>query len=107
MAVVRQDQGEPIGAHILGETFAKVVREDQAAERLWVTEHRGLVRLWLLTKPLDGAGERRLHGLEDYLYDRFPEARFHLVILNPRFFDHPDLEDLVPSGAEEIVLGAA
>jgi hypothetical protein len=107
MAVVRDHESEPVDAHDLGVAFAEVVREDQAAERLWVTEHRGLVRLWLLTKPLDGAGERRLHGLEDHLYDRFPEARFHLVLLNPRFFDHPDLQDLVPSDAEEIALGAA
>jgi hypothetical protein len=107
MAVVRDHAGEPVDAHVLGTAFADMLRGDAVAERLWVSEHRGLVRLWLQTKPVDGAGERRLHGLEGDLYDRFPGASFHLVLLNPRFFEHPDMEDLVPSDAEEIGLSAA
>lgn len=107
MAVVREHAGEPADAHVLGVAFANMLRGDVIAERLWVSKHHGLVRLWLLTKPVDGAGERRLHGLEGDLYDQFPGASFHLVLLNPRFFEdlHPD--DVLPGGAEEIALSAA
>src|SRR6478735_8468581 len=107
MAVVRQDRGEPVDAQELGAAFADMLRGDHVAKRLWVSEHSGLVRLWLLTKPMDGSGERRLHGLEGDLYDRFPGASFHLVLLNPRYFEDLHLEDVLPGGAEEIALSAA
>jgi hypothetical protein len=107
MAVVRSQESEPVDAHTLGVAFAQIIRSEPEVERLWVSEHRGEFRLWVLTTPLDGAGERHLHRLEGNLHDQFPEASFFLVILNPRYFEDLVPDETVPHGSEEIALLAA
>jgi hypothetical protein len=107
MAVVRQDQSDSVDARTFGVAFAEILRSEPVVERLWVSEHRGQFRLWLLTKPLDGAGERHLHHLEGDLHDQFPEASFFLVILNPRYFEDLVPDETVPERSEEIALRVA
>jgi hypothetical protein len=107
MAAVRQDESDSVDAHTLGVAFAEIIRSEPEVERLWVSEHRGQFRLWVLTKPLDGTGERHLHRLEGNLHDQFPEASFFLVILNPRYFEDLVPDETVPIGSEEIALRVA
>lgn len=107
MAAVRQDEHDPVDAQTLGVAFAEIIRGEPEVQRLWVSEHRGQFRLWVLTTPLDGAGELGLHRLEGELHDQFPEASFFLVILNPRYFEDLVPDEMVPVGSEEIALRVA
>jgi hypothetical protein len=107
MAINREHRGHPADAHELGSAFASVLRHDAAATRLWVSTRRDIVQLWVLTEAVGAEAERRLYRLVDGLYERFPEARFRLHLLNPN--THEDLvpDDLIPLDAEEISLRAA
>ena len=74
---------------------------------MWVSSHRGVIRLWLLTAPMETRDELRLYGLLDHVYDRFGEVGVHLHLLSPRYFDDLIPDDIVPTGAEEIALRTA
>jgi hypothetical protein len=107
MAIPWQPEIRPVDAHEVGAFFAEIVRTEPQVQRLWVTSHRGVVRLWLLTEAMETKDELRLYGLTDHIYDRFGEVAVTLHLLSPRYFDPPDLEFAVPRGAEEIALRVA
>jgi hypothetical protein len=107
MAVNRVHRDSPGDARELGSTFARVLKHDAAAARLWVSTQPDVVELWVLTEVVDAEDERRLYRLVDTLYERFPEARFRLHLLNPSTYDEFDLGDLLPPDADEIILRAA
>lgn len=98
---------DPVTTQDTGRTFAQMVRDEQAALRLWARHHRDYLEFWLLTVPIDADTERRLYAAGVELRDRFPEVNIRVRILNPRFFEHDDLTELVPAGAEEIPLRPA
>jgi hypothetical protein len=106
MAIPRKPDAR-VDPHEIASAFAEIVRAEPAVQRLWVTPHRGGIRLWLLTKAMDSSDELRLYGLTDHIYDRFGEVPVTLHLLSPRYFDPLDLEVAVPPGAEEIALSVA
>ena len=107
MAIPQQPEVRPVDARQVAAVFAEIVRAEPQVQRLWVTSHRGTVRLWLLTEAMETKDELRLYGLLDHIYDRFGEVGVHLHLLSPRYFDPLELDVVVPQGAEEIALRAA
>lgn len=106
MAIPWQPEIRPIDAHELAAALAEVVRHEPSVLRMWVSSHRGVASLWLLTPPIEAEEERHLYGLSGDLQDRFPYALFHLHLLNPVYYEWFDLDMLLPQGAEEIALCA-
>jgi hypothetical protein len=74
---------------------------------MWVSSHDGGTRIWLLTAAMDTNDELRLYGLTDHIRRRFGEVSVSLHLLSPRYFEPLELDVLLPSGAEELVLHAA
>ena len=107
MAVPQNQEARPVDAREVAEAFAEHVRAEPAVQRMWVTSHRGVIRLWLLTEAMETKDELRLYGLLDHIYDRFGEVGVHLHLLSPRYFVPLELDVVVPQGAEEIALHAA
>ena len=107
MAIPQEQESRSVDAREVAEAFAEVVQSEPAVERLWVTSHRGVIRLWLLTEAMDRKDELRLYGLLDHIYDRFGEVWVNLHLLSPLYFDPLELDVVVPQGAEEIALRAA
>jgi hypothetical protein len=107
MAIPQQHESQPVDAREVAEVFAESVRAEPAVQRLWVTSHRGGVRLWLLTEAMETKDELRLYRLTDHIYDRFGEVPVTLHLLSPRYFESLELDVVVPQGAEEIVLHVA
>jgi hypothetical protein len=96
MAVLSQ-----VDAREVARSFAGLARAEPAALRLWFSIHRGVVKLWLLTEPIEAETERGLYALMQAIYERFPDADIRLHLVNPRLFDAPDPVRLIPSDAEE------
>ena len=92
----------PLPAHDVGASFADLVRDDVTVLRLWVRPSQDCLELWVLTSPIDAGGERRIHASFVELLERIPDVNVRIIVLNPTFFDEPDLATLVPFGAEEI-----
>ena len=107
MAVHREPEIRPVDAREVAAFFAEIVRAEPRVQRLWVTSHRGVVRLWLLTEAMETRDELRLYGLLDHIYDRFGDVGVHLHLISPLYFDPVELDVIVPQGAEEIALHAA
>jgi hypothetical protein len=72
MAVDRKQERQPIDPQAVGAALAEQVRSDPSVERLWVFSYRDVVQFWLLTPDLPAQEERRLYGLLDGMYARFP-----------------------------------
>ena len=62
------------------------IRDEEAVEELWVSTDDEAVHLWLVVRAIEPDVERRLYGVEDVLYGRFPEAAFQVHVLNPRYY---------------------
>jgi hypothetical protein len=107
MAIPQEPEIRSVDAHEVAEFFAEIVRDEPRVQRLWVTSHRGVVRLWLLTEAMESRDELRLYGLLDHVYDHFGAVGVHLHLLSPLYFDPLELDVIVPQGAEEIALRAA
>jgi hypothetical protein len=107
MAVPQKQDAAPVDARDVAEAFAELVRSEPSVERLWVSSHRGVIRLWLLTEAMERGDELRLYGLLDHIYDRFGEVGVHLHLLSPSYFEPLELDVVLPQGAEEIALRAA
>jgi hypothetical protein len=99
MAVSRRPSTGEIGQH-----FAKRVRSEAVARRLWVRPQRGTVELWLVTAPADPETVHRLHKAGTALEEQYPEAALRLHVLNARNYPHVDPATLIPEGAEEVPL---
>src|SRR4051794_41039221 len=102
MAIPQQHESQPVAAREVAEAFAEIVRAEPVVQRLWVTSHRGGIRLWLLTEAMERADELRLYGLTDVIYDRFGEVPVTLHLLSPLNFQPLELDVVLPQGAEEI-----
>jgi hypothetical protein len=107
MVIPRKQDAALVDARTVAEAFAQVVRSEPSVERLWVSSHRGVIRLWLLTEAMERRDELRLYGLLDHIYNRFGEVGVHLHLLSPRYFEPLELDVVLPQGAEEIALRAA
>lgn len=108
MAISREHELQPVDAHELAAALAEMVRHDPRALRMWVSSHRGIASLWLLTTTsIEATDERRLYGLAGDLQDRFPDALFHLHVVNPLDYASFELDLVLPTGAEEIALRPA
>ena len=107
MAISRKQDAAPVDAHELAAAFAELIGHEPSVLRVWMSSHRGVVGFWLLTPEIESDEERRLYRFSGDLQDRFPEALFHLHLLNPRYYESFDLDVLVPRGAEEIALHPA
>jgi predicted DNA binding CopG/RHH family protein len=70
-------------AREMGRNFAEALGREPV-QGLWVRATRNRVELWVLTRPVDLATERRLHGATRLLIERFPKANFRLHVINPR-----------------------
>lgn len=90
----------------LGNAFAAVIRSDDAVQELWVSSDEGAIHLWLIVQPIDGDAERHLYGLEDVLYDQFPDVAFQSHVLNPRYYTR-DVHVALPAGTAQIRLRTA
>ena len=107
MAIPWQPEIRPADAHELAAALAEMVRDEPSVLRMWVSSHRGVASLWLLTEDMESQDELRLYGLAGDLQDRFPYALFHLHLLSPQYYEWFDLDMLLPQGAEEFALRAA
>ncbi|HEY7061834.1 MAG TPA: hypothetical protein VII06_10155 [Chloroflexota bacterium] len=98
MAVENVAQAQEIGRHLAG-----LLREQAAVRRLWYTmPHGDDVAFWLLTEPIDFDGERALYALSLTVFDRFPDARLRVHVLNPSNYADGDAASSVPTDAVEI-----
>ena len=107
MALPWQPEIRPVDAHEVAAFFAEIVRAEPQVQRMWVTAHRGTVRLWLLTEAMERTDELRLYGVLAHIYDRFGDVGVHLHLISPLYFDPLELDVILPRGAEEIALHAA
>jgi len=107
MAIPQEHDLQPADAHALAAALAELVKHEPTVLRMWVSSHRGVTSLWLLTPEIESDDERRLYWLTGDLQDRFPSALFHFHLLNPRYYEEFELDWLLPQGAKEIVLRAA
>jgi hypothetical protein len=108
MAIPQQHESQPVDVHELAAALAEMVKDEPSVLRIWVSNHRDVVSLWLLTTTsIATVDERRLYGLSGALFDRFPDALFHVHVLNPLDYEPFDLNVALPKGAEEIALRAA
>jgi hypothetical protein len=107
MAIPWQPEIRPADPYELAAALAELVRNEPSVLRMWVSSHRGVASLWLLTEDMESRDELRLYGLTGDLQDRFPYAPFRLHILSPQYYEWFDLDMLLPQGAEEIALRAA
>ena len=94
----------PATEDAVARTFAEAVRAESAARRLWVLVSGSTVELWLLTEPTHADTERRLYGASRLLYEAFPDTDIRVRVVNPRLFDTPEPEQLIPPGADEVPL---
>ncbi len=95
-----------ITARTVGAALAERARAYSVARRLWVSSDRDTVNLWLEVGPIEHAEELELYGLVDGFYARFPGIDPFLHVMDPQ--DHTvDIQDAVPSDAEEITLRPA
>lgn len=93
-------------ARTVGAALAERARAYSVARRLWVSSDRDTIHLWLEVEPIEHAEERELYGLVDGFYARFPDLDPFLHVMNPQ--DHTvEIQDAVPSDAEEIALRPA
>ena len=99
--------GDAVSLRKLGRALATLIRAEPVARRLWVSNHGDRVEFWLLTDPTDAATERHLYDLGAALYERFPDARTELHVLNPNLFAAGNALGLLPPNAEEIALHEA
>ena len=104
MAVPHEHELRPVDARELATAFADIVGADPVVERMWVSEHRGVVSFWLLTRPAEADDERRLYLSIDRLYDRFGDIAIRLHLINPRNYEPLELDVVLPQGADEIAL---
>jgi hypothetical protein len=107
MAVDQEQANQPAQARAVGLAFARLVRGNPAAERLWVFSYRDVVQLWLLTPDMPADDERRLYRLVGRLYEPFPELDVRLHLISPRYFEPLELDVILPPGSQEIALNAA
>jgi hypothetical protein len=107
VAVDQKQDYQPVDPRAVAREFAARARNDPAVEQLWLFSYRNVVQLWILTAGLPAQEERRLYGLLDGMYARFPEADLRLHLVSPRYFDPLELDLILPPGAEEIALNAA
>lgn len=107
MAIPQQHESQPVDVHELAAALAEMVRHEPSVLRMWVSSHRGVVSFWLLTPEIEAEEERHLYGLSGDLQDRFPDAFFHVHLINPRYYEWFDLDMLLPQGAEEFALRVA
>ena len=104
MAIPQEHELQPVDAHAVGAALARLVRDEPSVLRMWVSSHRGVTSLWLLTTPMGLDGERGLRRGAGSLFDLFPGTDVQLHLLNPQFYDELVPEELLPSGANEIAL---
>lgn len=107
MAISQGQERQPVDEHELISAFAEMLRHEPSVIQMWVSRHRDVVSFWLLTTPIELAGERRLYHLGGDLFDRFPDTVFHVHLLNPLFYDEFMPEEILPTGAKEIALRVA
>jgi hypothetical protein len=91
----------------IADIVVTALSQEPAALRLWSYEHPGgALEFWVLTPPLGVDAEGRLHDPVWELHDRFPEldVDVQIHIMNPRFFEHPNIVDLVPPYAKSVSL---
>jgi len=94
----------------MGQRFADQVRGRDDAHRLWLSNHRDEVEVWLLTKPIDMESERVFYSAAMMLYEWFPNAHITFHLLNPRHFEdvsEDGLLSVLPESAAEVPLRAA
>jgi hypothetical protein len=106
MAVHRKQECQPVDPQVAGAAMAEFVRSDPAVERLWVFSYHHLLQFWLLTPDVPAQEERRLYGLLDGMYARFPDTEVQLHIVSPRYFEPFELDVILPPGSAEIALNA-
>ena len=107
MAINQEQEYQPVDSQAVAREIAARARNEPAVERLWVFSYRNAVQLWLLTKAIEAPEERRLYGLIDGMYERFPEADLSLHLISPSYFDPLELDVILPPGSAEIALHAA
>jgi len=95
-----------VTASDLATALGSAIRDEEAVEELWVSTDDEAVHLWLVVRAIEPDVERRLYGVEDVLYGRFPEAAFQVHVLNPRYYAG-DVHTAVPGGAVKISFRAA
>lgn len=90
----------PIDVDLMARRFSEAVRDNEAAEDLWLLVRPDVVELWLVTKPIDLDQELFFYRASQSLYRHFPASRvvFHLV--NPAMFSPFVLEHIIPAGVE-------
>jgi len=79
----------------------------EVVKGLWVTTHRGAIRFWILTSPIDAETETRLYERTARLYDQFPDLLFDVHILNPDWFAGGDALSALPRDAQPISLASS
>ena len=108
MAIPQQHESQPADVNELAAALAEMVKDDPSVLRMWVSSHRGVASFWLLTTTsIATVDERRLYGLSGALFDQFPNALFHVHVVNPLDYEPFALDVALPKGAEEIALRAA
>lgn len=84
-----------------------LLSKEPAALQLWSYEHRGgNLEFWVLTPPLELDAEGTLYDPVWELHDRFPghDVDVQIHVMNPRYFEHPNVIDLVPTYASPVPL---
>jgi hypothetical protein len=107
MAIPQEHELQPVDVHALTMALADMVKSEPSVLRMWVSRRRGAVSFWLLTPEIESDVERHLYRFSGDLQVRFPDALFHLHLINPRYYEWFDLDMLLPQGAQEIALRAA
>src|SRR3712207_2210424 len=99
--------GDAVSPQSMARVLAALVSSEAVAQRLWVSTTGDRVELWLLTAPTDANTERHLYELGTILYERFPDARTELHVLNPNLFANGHALGMLPPNAEQIPLREA
>ncbi len=94
----------PTTEHEVQETLVQFLRGIGFARRLWIGVDRDILTFWVLTAPVRPEVERDVYRVNMRIYERVPEARFNLIVVNPALFDDHDFHFDPPAGAREIPL---
>lgn len=88
----------------IGQAVAEPVLAFPGICSLWVRQRGSEAEFWVLTEPTDDvAAERVLTDVEDLFYDRLPEMRLEIHLINPARFKPFDLATVIPPDAVRVM----
>jgi hypothetical protein len=94
-----------VDALTVARRFADAIKDEPAAQHLWVVENQRNIELWLLTTPLSFDGEEPFFRILVDLRAEFQDGGIYVRLLNPSAFEEEvDLTRHVPPGATPIPL---